>query len=71
MFSVRVVPTVGPLAAYEIHNLVLSLARDASIGNVYLHLLEESARCDSLNGNVAYILPARVRVKLLNYPVLQ
>ena len=38
MFSIGVMTTVCTLAAYEVHDLMLSLTRDASIGNVNLYL---------------------------------
>ena len=71
VFSVRIVPTVGPLTANKVHNLMLSLARDTGIGNINLHLPRRSAWCDSKTGTVAHILPTGICVKLLNYPVSQ
>jgi len=71
VFSVRVVPAVGPLATNEVHYLVLSLARDAGIRNVDLHLSRESTLCDLQSKTVAYVLPARVCVEFLGYPVSQ
>lgn len=40
VFSVGVMSMVGPLAANEVHNFMLSLTRDAGVGNVHLHLGE-------------------------------
>ena len=71
VFSVRVVSMVDSLAADEVHDLMLSLTRDAGIRNVNLHLSRESVGVDRKREGVAHILPTGICVELLSHPVSQ
>jgi hypothetical protein len=71
MTCVRIVTFIRPLSADVVHNLVLTLTRDAGVRDDYLELSIGEPSRSGKNKCVTHLLPTGVAVQLLDNPISQ